>query len=68
MSAEFKAGRFTVWVGDPHPMWTEIKVDEPNPHRKHFHHNEIADLQFCLKRAKAHIRRTLGKEYKNEVK
>lgn len=56
----YTAGKFTVEVSPPYPMW--IKIELHGAQFPSFHHSDIADLQHCLKRAKAEVAQRLGKE------
>ena len=59
---EFTAGEFVVECGCPYPYWTTITYSgrgDPTKIRG-IHHNELRDLEHCLSRMVAAIRRDLG--------
>ncbi len=58
--ADAKAGNFRIEISSPYPCWITVIYRDTNLGQ--FSHSELADLEFCVKRAKQFARLALGKD------
>lgn len=63
-SREFRAGEWGVEFTGPHPCWVRITYRDQEVHS--VRHEDIADLQHCLDRARNAMRVALG-QYGHEM-
>lgn len=60
-----KAGEFEILVSNPHPCW--ISVSYRGKEVMRFRHDEIADLDFALQRARSDASRKLTPGHASEL-
>lgn len=60
------AGKWTIEVSGPHPMWSKISYGDAQ-YIMNVHHADLRDLTFILDRAVNAIREKLGTNEKHEL-
>lgn len=59
------AGKWTIEVGSPHPVWCRILFGDQEIHG--IPHTELRDLEYAVRRAVKEARNALPKSHKHEM-